>query len=312
MFLSIIIPIYNEQESLPELLQRIAKTVALMGPDFEVLVIDDGSTDGGYEVLLSLMTTHPNLQVIRLRKNFGKSTALHIGFTKAQGEYIVTMDGDLQDRPEEIPNLLATLQQNKLDLVSGWKQYRQDPLSKTLPSKLFNKILRLISGIPLHDFNCGLKLYRNEVVKFLPVYGELHRFLPVLAARYGYKVGEVPVKHEPRQYGQSKFGTGRLFSGLLDVVTVTLLTKFSYRPSHFFGSLGMASFSTGFIFAAYLSIIWFLGERPIGNRPLLFLAVLLMIIGIQLISLGLLGEMIVSQKPSDFDKMIKSEHVTKQ
>jgi len=306
--ISVIVPVYNEQDSLSELIRRLQDSLKKITQNYEVIFINDGSTDASADNLKTIYNNNQNVKVVNLRRNFGKSAGLNIGFSEAGGDLVVTIDADLQDRPEEISNLVKYLQDNNYDLVSGWKRDRHDPISKTWPSKVFNGSLRLISGLKLHDFNCGLKIYRREVIQDLPVYGQLHRFLPLLAYQYGFRVGELVVKHDQRKFGKSKYGGGRIISGFLDLITVTLLTRFHWRPNHFFGSMGFLSFISGFGIALYLTVIWFLGQRPIGNRPLFFLAILLIIIGIQLISLGLLGEMIISNRQQDFAKMIKNTH----
>lgn len=303
-----IVPLYNEQDSLFELTKRLQDNLQKVSDESEIIFINDGSTDNSADILKQIFEENRNVKIVNLRRNFGKAAGLNIGFSHSQGDLVITIDADLQDQPEEIPNLVRFLKENNYDLVSGWKRDRRDPISKIWPSKVFNSLLRSISGLKLHDFNCGLKIYRREVIQDLPVYGQLHRFLPLLAYQYGFRVGELAVKHDQRRFGKSKYGGGRVISGFLDLITVTLLTRFHWRPNHFFGSLGAVSFLTGFVIALYLTIIWFMGQRPIGNRPLLFLAILLIIIGIQLISLGLLGEMIVSNRQQDFAKMIKNTH----
>jgi len=301
--ISVVVPVYNEKDTLTELTERLSKAIQTLGVPYEIIFVDDGSTDGSLDKLQELFTRYPFVVIVKLRRNFGKSAALSAGFANSQGDYIVTIDADLQDQPEEIINLFKKLEQG-YDLVSGWKKERQDGFLKVALSRLFNWVLRLTTGIKIHDINCGLKIYKREVVEHLSVYGDMHRFLPVFAYHDGFKVGEVAVKHKPRRFGKSKFGSSRIFRGFLDFITILLLTRFTHRPGHFFGSLGFISFGTGFLAAAYLTVLWFLGERPIGNRPLLFLAILLMIIGIQLISLGLLGELIISQRSPDNSKMI--------
>ncbi len=301
---SVVVPVFNEKDSLSELVARLDKVLPKLASDYEIVLVNDGSKDGSLEVMQRLFAEFKKVVVVDLRRNFGKSAALSAGFAVSKGGVIVTIDADLQDQPEEIPRLLDKLNQG-YDLVSGWKKHRQDSLAKKLWSRIFNITLRLFTGIKIHDVNCGLKAYRREVIELLPLYGDLHRFLPVFAHSYGFKVGEVEVKHEPRRFGKSKFGSSRIWRGLLDFITILLLTKFTYRPGHFFGSLGFLSFGSGFLIAAYLTVLWFLGERPIGNRPLLFLAILLIVVGIQLISLGLLGELIVSQRRDSQDKIIR-------
>lgn len=289
MNLSIVIPAYNEKESLPTLLQKITEEVKPLNLQYEIVVIDDGSSDGTDKVLKEIKAQLPELRAIIFRKNYGKSAALSEGFKFAQGEIIITMDSDLQDDPAEIPNLLKKLDEG-YDLVSGWKKKRHDPLSKTIPSRLFNRVTSVLSGIRLHDFNCGLKAYRRDVLKEIHVYGELHRFIPVLAHWHGFKVSEIPVKHHPRKYGRSKFGITRFFYGFLDLLTVLFLTRYKTSPLHVFGMMGLLAFSLGIIIEIYMTIIWLMGQG-IGRRPLFFLGILLIIVGAQFIVLGLLGEM---------------------
>lgn len=289
MDLSIVIPAYNESESLPELLARITESADPLQLEYEIIVVDDGSNDGTFQTLKSLKPQYPRLRALRFRKNYGKSPALAEGFKAAQGERVITMDADLQDDPAEIPSLLAKLDEG-YDMVSGWKKERHDPITKTVPSKLFNLVTSLMSGIRLHDFNCGLKAYRKVVVESLQVYGELHRFLPVLAHWHGFRVGELVVKHHPRKFGRTKFGLARFFNGFFDLMTVLFLTRFRTTPLHIFGMIGMLSFSVGFLIELYLTIMWFYGHG-IGGRPLFFLGILLIIVGIQFVGFGLLAEM---------------------
>ncbi|MCB0315713.1 MAG: glycosyltransferase family 2 protein, partial [Calditrichaeota bacterium] len=253
------------------------------------IVVDDGSNDGTFQTLKSLKPQYPRLKALRFRKNYGKSPALAEGFKAAQGERVITMDADLQDDPAEIPALLAKLDEG-YDMVSGWKKERHDPITKTVPSKLFNLVTSLMSGIRLHDFNCGLKAYRKVVVESLQVYGELHRFLPVLAHWHGFRVGELVVKHHPRKFGRTKFGLARFFNGFFDLMTVLFLTRFRTTPLHIFGMIGMAAFTLGFLIELYLTVMWFNGHG-IGGRPLFFLGILLIIVGIQFVGFGLLAEM---------------------
>lgn len=290
MNLSIVIPAYNEKESLPTLLRKIDDVVKQMNLQYEIVVVDDGSSDGTDAVLKELKPQLPELRAILFRKNYGKSAALSEGFKFSRGEIIITMDSDLQDDPAEIPNLLKKLDEG-YDLVSGWKKKRYDPLSKTIPSRLFNRVTSMLSGIRLHDFNCGLKAYRRDVLSEIHVYGELHRFIPVLAHWHGFKVSEIPVQHHPRQYGKSKFGITRFFYGFLDLITVLFLTRYKTSPLHVFGMMGLLAFSLGIMIEIYMTIIWLMGQG-IGRRPLFFLGILLIIVGAQFIVLGLLGEMI--------------------
>ncbi len=290
MEISIVIPAYNEKESFPELLRQIKDAVQPMKMAYEIIIVDDGSNDGTMETLRNLKTQYPELKVISFRKNYGKSAALCEGFKTVQGKYVITMDADLQDNPAEIPNLIAKLEEG-YDLVSGWKRKRHDPISKTLPSRLFNFVTSRLTGIRLHDFNCGLKAYRQEVVKDLNVYGELHRFLPVLAHWNGFRVTEIEVVHRPRKYGRTKFGISRFFNGFFDLMTVLFLTRFRTSPLHVFGMMGLISVLAGLAIETYLTIGWFMGER-IRNRPLFYLGILAIMVGVQFFVFGLLGEMI--------------------
>lgn len=288
--LSIVIPLLNEAESLPELYQQVLTALELTGKSFEILFIDDGSRDGSFEIIRRMREGDKRIRAIQLRRNYGKSAALAVAFEAVRGEVVVTMDSDLQDDPGEVPAMIDQLEEG-YDLVSGWKQKRQDPITKTLPSKLFNWVTARVSGLRLHDFNCGLKVYRREVVEAIPVYGDLHRYLPVLAHWSGFRVTERPVQHHPRKYGTSKFGVGRFTHGLLDLLTVYFVSNYNRRPLHLFGSFGLLSFGIGFGFAMYLAWLW-LNGIGIGTRPLLQLSVLLMVLGIQLTSIGLIAEMI--------------------
>jgi glycosyltransferase involved in cell wall biosynthesis len=288
--LSVVIPLFNEAESLPELYSQLVAALEPTGRTFELLFIDDGSRDGSFGVIQALRARDDRVRAVQFRRNYGKSAALAVGFSEARGGIVVTMDADLQDDPGEIAGLLSPLGEG-YDLVSGWKQNRQDPVTKTLPSRLFNRVTGLVSGLPLHDFNCGLKAYRREVVETIPVYGELHRYLPVLAHWAGYRVTERPVQHRPRKYGKSKFGLGRFTHGFFDLLTVYFVSNYTRRPLHLFGSVGLLSFGAGFGIGLYLSWLWLSGVG-IGTRPLLLFSVLLMILGIQLVSMGLVGEMI--------------------
>ncbi|GAB5464911.1 MAG: glycosyltransferase family 2 protein [Candidatus Kapaibacteriales bacterium] len=260
--------------------------------NFEVIFVDDGSKDSSFEILKNFYAEDSRFKIIRFRTNFGKSTALNAGFDLASGRIVYTMDADLQDDPAELPNLLAKLEEG-YDLVSGWKKIRHDPVSKTLPSKFFNWVTSKFSGIRLHDFNCGLKIYRKEVVKALDVYGEMHRYLPAIANIMGFRVTELPVTHHPRIHGKSKFGVSRFLKGFLDLLTVMVTTKYVKRPLHFFGTVGALFSLTGLTIDIWLTVEWLLGLTYISERPLAFLGVALIIVGIQFISLGLLGELII-------------------
>jgi len=292
--LSIVIPVYEEAESLPELASRIRKECEKAAISFEVWLIDDGSRDGSWEAIRSLAREDARFHGIRFRRNYGKSAALAVGFRRAAGKWVATLDADLQDDPAELPPLVRSMRGGELDLISGWKKRRHDPLSKTIPSRFFNAATRFFSGIPLHDFNCGLKMYRNEVVKSVRLYGELHRYVPLLAKWEGYRrIGERVVQHHPRKHGRTKFGLERFLRGFLDLITVSFLTRFAARPMHFFGGMGSLAFFAGFLIAGYLTIDKLVGGNPLGNRPLLLLAVTLLVIGVQLFTTGLMGEMFV-------------------
>ncbi len=291
--ISVVIPLYNEEGSIQALYTSLTKALGDYGKNYELIFIDDGSRDSSNEKLLVLRELDRHVRLITFRRNQGKSAALSIGFRGAQGEYVVTLDADLQDDPKEIPNLIAKLEQGS-DLVSGWKKKRRDPLTKTIPSKIFNGVTGFLSGIKIHDFNCGLKIYRNEVVKELSVYGERHRFLPVLAYMQGFNVSEIPVLHHPRRHGKTKFGAYRFIAGFFDLLTLMFRMRFLTKPMHLFGGLGMISFLIGAGIIIHLSIGWFQGIW-IGNRPILMIAVMGVIAGVQLVTLGLLAEMIVER-----------------
>ncbi len=296
---SIVVPVYNEAESLPELATRIREAMETAGYDFEVWFVDDGSADGSWAAIEALHAQDGRFAGVRFRKNYGKSAALAAGFARVRGRYVATLDADLQDDPAELPAMVARLEAGA-DLVSGWKRKRQDPLSKTVPSRFFNAVTRWASGIPLHDFNSGIKAYRAEVVRAVRVYGELHRYIPLLAKWEGFtRIEEQPVRHHARKYGATKFGLERFLRGFLDLITVIFLTRFARRPMHFFGGFGTLGFLVGFGVLAYLSFVkLFLGE-PIGGRPLLILGALMVLLGAQSFLAGLLGEMIVRPEMED-------------
>ena len=299
--LSIVVPVFEEEASLPELSQQIRAVCDAEGYGFEVWLIDDGSRDGSWKTIQEIHADDPRFAGLRFRRNYGKSAALAVGFERARGRYVVTLDADLQDDPAEIPGLIDRLEDG-YDLVSGWKKKRRDPISKTIPSRFFNFITRHASGIDLHDFNCGLKAYRREVVKNIEVYGELHRYIPLLASREGYnRITEKPVEHRPRKYGQTKFGLERFIRGFLDMLSVSFLTRFAVRPMHFFGTLGTLSFVTGVLVSLWLSIDKLVFGHPIGNRPLLLLGALLILFGAQMFTTGLLGEMVVRPRVTKTD-----------
>jgi len=293
MKLSLVIPLYNERESLEELHERISAALDGMGADAELLFIDDGSTDGSLEVLKVLRARDTRVKIVRFLTNQGKAAALQTGFDRAEGEYVITMDADLQDDPAEIPALVGALD-GGLDLVSGWKKDRHDTLTKTLPSKLFNVVVRRFARLKIHDFNCGLKAYRRQVVKSIRIYGELHRYIPVLATFNGFRVGEIVVRHHPRKHGRSKYGARRLVSGFLDLLTVMLLTRYTMKPLHLFGSIGLAISGIGGLVNLYVVWLWIeSGFRNIqGRQPLLVGGVFLFLLGVQFISTGLLAELI--------------------
>ena len=289
--ISVVIPLLNEDESLKELYQQLRTTLNRMNVRYELVFVDDGSTDRSFQVLRDLKRQEHRIRIIRFRRNYGKSAALSVGFEKAQGAIVVTMDADLQDDPAEIPNLVRKIREG-YDLVSGWKKVRRDPFSKTIPSKFFNMVTSILTGIKLHDFNCGLKAYRSEVVKTVKVYGELHRYVPALAKWEGFLVTELPVQHRARKYGKTKFGMGRFWKGFLDLMTVLFTTRYVRRPLHVFGFWGGCSIIVGVIIDLWLAIEWFQGQTALSNRPLFLVGNLLIIAGIQLVSIGLLGEMI--------------------
>jgi glycosyltransferase involved in cell wall biosynthesis len=288
---TVLVPVLNEEGTVEELAGRVASTLDGLSRSFEIIFVDDGSTDSTAERVRAAHAADRRVKLVRLRRNFGKAAALTAGFDRSHGRILITLDGDLQDDPDEIPRLLGTLESEGLDLVSGWKKERRDPLSKTLPSKLFNWATRKLAQVDLHDFNCGFKVYRREVFEQVPVYGELHRYIPVLASRRGFRVGEVVVRHHRRRSGASKYGWDRFYKGLLDLLTVLFITKYTRRPLHLFGVIGLASFGLGFAIDAWLAWLWAFRGESLSNRPLLFLGVLLMLAGLQVLTTGLLAEM---------------------
>ncbi len=293
--LSLVIPVYNEVESLEPLVAEIDEALAGSGRSYEILFVDDGSNDGSFAVMERLAASRADVRAVKLRRNFGKAAALSHGFAHSRGDFIVTLDGDRQDDPAEILELIAPLEDG-YDLVSGWKQRRQDPPSKTIPSRFFNWTVRTATGIPLHDFNCGLKSYRREVVDVINIYGELHRYIPVVAAQAGFRVTEKPVAHRPRTAGCSKYGWRRYLRGYLDLLTVLFLGRYQHRPQHLFGGIGTLMAVAGFFIELFLAVDKLVFGHPIGQRPLLLLGVLLLIVGVQLLSLGLIGELIASSR----------------
>ena len=290
--LSVVIPVHNEERSVAFLLEELEAALEPLGRPWEAIFVDDGSTDGTFGALTRLHARHDHVRVVRLRRKFGKAAALAAGFEQARGDVIVTIDGDGQDDPAEIPRLLAKLDEG-FDLVSGWKSRRRDPLSRRLLSRLFNSVTGRVSGLRLHDLNCGLKAYRAAAVRELNLYGELHRFIPVLAHNQGYRVAELPVNHRPRAHGRSRYGVERYLRGFLDLFTVAFMGRYRHRPLHLFGGLGLGLGFVGFTILAYLTVLKLLGEA-IGHRPLLTLGVLLVVVGLQLFSLGLVGELVTN------------------
>ena len=289
--LSIVVPALNEAESLPTLFEEIEAAVSPLGLSWEVIVVDDGSTDGTAELVERLAAARPHLRAVRFRRNFGKAAALAAGFEYAAGDVIVTIDGDGQDDPADIPRLLEALDQGA-DLVSGWKRNREDPWSRRAASRVFNGVTARFTGVSMHDMNCGFKAYRRDCARSLEVYGELHRYLPVMAAQQGWKVTEVAVNHRPRRHGRSRYGLERYLRGALDLLTVVFIGRYQYRPLHLFGGLGFVFTAIGFLIAIYLTVLK-IGGEAIGQRPLIFLAVLLIVVGMQLLTFGLLAQMVV-------------------
>ena len=296
MDISIVIPLFNEAESLPELAAWIER--ALKGFTYELIFVDDGSTDGSWGVIQGM--AGPNVHGIRFRRNYGKSAALYEGFAAAEGDIVVTMDADLQDSPEEIPEMVRMIREEGYDLVSGWKQHRKDnPVTKNLPSKLYNATARRVTGIKLHDMNCGLKAYRKEVVKNIEVYGEMHRYIPYLAKNAGFtKIGEKPVQHQKRKFGKSKFGASRFVNGLLDLMSLWFLSRFGGKPMHFFGTSGILMFLVGFVMTIWIIVAKLVHQanglkfRPVTDQPLFYLALVALVLGVMLFLAGFLGEMV--------------------
>lgn len=307
--LSVVVPLKNEAESLPELEAWIRRVAESEGYAYEVLFVDDGSTDGSWETIRRLQGQNPAVRGIKFRRNYGKSAALHTGFQAAQGRVVITMDADLQDSPDEIPALYKMIQEGGYDLVSGWKKVRHDPPSKTIPTKLYNGVTRWVSGIPLHDFNCGLKAYRLEVVRGIEVYGEMHRYIPVIANQAGFThIGEKIVEHRPRKYGTSKFGLERFVNGFLDIMSISFVGTFSKKPMHFFGPLGIISFMLGLGILLYLSMDKLLFQAwGITNRPLFFLGILALIVGTQLFLTGFLAELIARNASNRNTYLVEDE-----
>ncbi len=306
MKISILVPLFNEEESLEELFEKLEHTMAEVGEDYEYIFVDDGSNDGSLAILRELYNRSPRVNVISFRRNYGKSAALSVGFKATKGDVVITMDADLQDDPMEIPNLLKALD-GGLDLVSGWKQDRKDPWTKTVPSKLFNFVTSKLSGIRLHDFNCGLKAYRREVVDSLSIYGELHRFIPVLAGWERFRIGEITVRHFERKHGKSKYGSKRFLNGLFDLITVMFITRRALSPLHFFGRISFVLFVIGMIPQIYFLIQW-LGGTGLRVRPIMLGGFVLIIVALQIASIGLLAEMISAQAANEASYELK-EHL---
>lgn len=300
MDISIVVPLFNEAESLPELTSWIKKVMDSHRFSYEIILVDDGSDDCSWEIIENLKVDNPNIKGIKFRRNYGKSAALNVGFDTALGDVVITMDADLQDSPDEIPELYRRITAEKYDLVSGWKKKRHDPLSKTIPTRLFNAVTRSMSGIKnLHDFNCGLKAYRKDVVKCIEVYGEMHRYIPVIAKWAGFKkIGEQVVEHRPRKYGKTKFGFSRFINGFLDLLSIFFVGKFGKRPMHFFGSMGFLSFLAGFIITIWLitdkliAIAHNVKYRNVTDQPLFYIALIAIVVGSQLFLTGFVAELV--------------------
>ncbi len=303
MDISVVIPLYNEQDSLPELTERLAK--ALKDFSYEIIYVDDGSTDNSWQVVENLSNKYNQIKAIKFGLNYGKTQALNAGFAKAIGDIVFTMDSDLQDFPEELPEMYRIILENNYDILSGWKQNRQDPvLTKNIPSKLFNAVARKTSGIELHDFNCGLKAYKKEVVKSIELYGDMHRYIPILAKHKGFtKIAEKQVQHQARKYGTSKFGSIRFIIGFLDLITLLFVSKFANRPMHFFGSLGILMFLFGFLSSFYLGVeklykifVLHIPAKLVTENPWFYIALTLMLIGTQFFLAGFVGELVINNK----------------
>jgi glycosyltransferase involved in cell wall biosynthesis len=309
MDLTLAIPLLNEEESLRELHDWIVRVMEENKFSYEIIFVDDGSTDGSWDLIRRLNKDNPNVKGIKFRRNYGKSAGLNVAFEAAQGDVVITMDADLQDSPDEIPELYRMIKVEGYHLVSGWKKKRFDPLSKTIPTKLYNAVTRMISGIQLHDFNCGLKAYKSDVIKSIEVYGEMHRYIPVIAKWAGFtKIGEKVVEHRARKFGYSKFGISRFINGPLDLLSISFVGKFGKRPMHFFGTMGLLAFLFGAGILGWLSFSKVvLGEYRITERPLFFFGILLLIVGSQLFLTGFLAEMLARQNPSRNHYVIEKE-----
>lgn len=316
MQLSLVIPSFNEEESLPELHQWIAKVMQKHDFSYEVIFVDDGSKDNTWKVIEELAAKDNQVRAIKFQRNYGKAAALQLGFQAAQGDVVITMDADLQDSPEEVPEMYRMITEDGFDLVSGWKQKRYDPITKTVPTKLYNGVTRMMSGIQLHDMNCGLKAYRKEVVKSVEVYGDMHRYIPVLAKKAGFnKIGEKVVQHQARKFGVTKFGFERFINGPLDLMSVLFMTRFGKRPMHVFGFLGGLMFILGFFFTFWvllqkaLYVFWQIGLKPplVTDNVIFYLALVAMLLGTQLFLAGFLGELVVRTAPDRNDYLVEKE-----
>lgn len=312
--ISIVVPVYNEEESLPELADWIGRVMDENDYSYELIFVNDGSTDTSWEVIRRLAIGNIAIKAVGFTRNYGKSAALDVGFNKAQGRVVITMDADLQDSPDEIPALYEMITQQDYDIVSGWKKKRHDPITKTIPSRFFNGFTRLMSGIKLHDFNCGLKAYKKKVVKNIHIYGEMHRYIPLIANWSGFgKIGEKEVEHRPRKYGYTKFGIERFVNGFLDLISVSFVNRYKKNPMHFFGSLGSLSFLSGFAITVFLIVEKIRGlreglhVREITDQPLFFLAIAAVIIGVQLFLTGFLAEMMTSNSSRKADYNVEEE-----
>lgn len=306
MDISVVVPVYNEVESLPPLCEWIERVMDENQFTYEIILVDDGSRDGSWKVIEALSKRNFRIKGIKFQRNYGKSAALNTGFIRAKGEVVITMDADLQDSPDEIPELYKMIKKDAFDLVSGWKKKRHDPLNKTIPSKFFNGATALVTGIRLHDFNCGLKAYSKDVIKSIEVYGEMHRYIPVIAKWAGFsKIGEKVVKHYPRKYGKTKFGIERYINGFLDLLSISFVGRFGKKPMHFFGFWGTLVFFIGFLIAAYLAYAkFFLAEYKMTERPLFFFGLLAMVVGVQLFLAGFLGELVSRSAQDKNDYLI--------
>jgi glycosyltransferase involved in cell wall biosynthesis len=314
MDISVVVPLFNEDESLPELTAWIDKVMIDNNFSYEIILVDDGSTDRSWEVIEELRFQNPGIKGIKFRRNYGKSAALNVGFEATQGDVVITMDADLQDSPDEIPELYRRIKEEKLDIISGWKKKRYDPITKTIPTKLFNAATRKMSGIELNDFNCGLKAYRSDVIKTIEVYGEMHRYIPVIAKWAGFnKIAEQVVEHRARKYGTTKFGFSRFINGFLDLLSIFFVGKFGKRPMNFFGSLGVLSFLLGIVMSLYVLIekqilIWKgLPYRDVTDQPLFYLSLVAIVVGSQMFLAGFIAELLSRNAPERNQYLIEKE-----